>query len=236
MGIRFLCPNGHKLNVKAYLVGERGICPRCDAKFLVPKESGGQVEAIGEPVAADANEDLQQSDLQQGDLQQGSPEPPPAPSLPPAPPAVETPATGEDWHVRMASGEQFGPASVDVMRGWVAEGRVPVDGWVWRTGWPEWKPGGQAITLLNGPAAPTSSAASTMPAIPSAPTPAPAPTSAPTEIPETPSPEDLPTAANPSAKYHNSKRNRQDRARKVTFFLGGLVLLLIVVLAVVLMK
>jgi hypothetical protein len=48
MGIRFLCPNGHRLNVKTFLAGERGICPECDARFIVPTESGGQVAAIVE--------------------------------------------------------------------------------------------------------------------------------------------------------------------------------------------
>ena len=54
MGIRFNCPNGHKLNVKAFLAGKRGICPDCDAKFIVPLESGGTVEAIVEVI--DENE------------------------------------------------------------------------------------------------------------------------------------------------------------------------------------
>lgn len=39
MGIRFYCPNGHKLNVKAYLAGRRGICPDCGASFDIPLES-----------------------------------------------------------------------------------------------------------------------------------------------------------------------------------------------------
>ena len=39
MGIRFYCPNGHKLNVKAFLAGKRGICPHCDARFDIPFES-----------------------------------------------------------------------------------------------------------------------------------------------------------------------------------------------------
>ncbi len=230
MGIRFLCPNGHKLNVKTFLAGERGICPQCDAKFLVPRESGGLVEAIAEAVDEVAAGDPR---VDSGDaLHRGYSEPPPMPAsgLPPMPPVVvESPATEEAWHVRMASGEQFGPASEDVMRGWIAEGRVPVDCWVWRTGWPEWKPGGQAITLLNGPAAPA------MPAVSSETTSSEA-TAAPVEFPVTPEDETLPTATTPSTKYQNNKRKRQERARKVTFFLGGLVLLLLAVLVVVLMR
>ena len=36
MGIRFSCPNGHKLNVKEFLAGKRGVCPQCGAKFVIP--------------------------------------------------------------------------------------------------------------------------------------------------------------------------------------------------------
>ena len=39
MGIRFLCPNGHKLNVKQFQAGQRGICPFCGVKIIVPAES-----------------------------------------------------------------------------------------------------------------------------------------------------------------------------------------------------
>lgn len=39
MGIRFLCPNGHKLNVKDYLAGKKGRCPYCDTRFVIPNES-----------------------------------------------------------------------------------------------------------------------------------------------------------------------------------------------------
>jgi hypothetical protein len=36
MGIRFSCPQGHKLHVKTFLAGMRGICPTCGAKFVIP--------------------------------------------------------------------------------------------------------------------------------------------------------------------------------------------------------
>ena len=39
MGIRFYCPNGHKLNVKEFQAGRRGICPYCGTKFLIPSQS-----------------------------------------------------------------------------------------------------------------------------------------------------------------------------------------------------
>jgi hypothetical protein len=39
MGIRFQCPNGHKLNVKADLAGKRASCPECGAKLVIPAAS-----------------------------------------------------------------------------------------------------------------------------------------------------------------------------------------------------
>jgi hypothetical protein len=39
MGIRFSCPNGHRLNVKEFLAGKRGICPQCGSKFVIPAAS-----------------------------------------------------------------------------------------------------------------------------------------------------------------------------------------------------
>lgn len=36
MGIRFFCPRGHKLNVKAELAGKIGICPKCGEKMMIP--------------------------------------------------------------------------------------------------------------------------------------------------------------------------------------------------------
>jgi len=39
MGIRFLCPNGHRLNVKAHLAGHRGICPECGVSMGIPQTS-----------------------------------------------------------------------------------------------------------------------------------------------------------------------------------------------------
>lgn len=39
MGIRFYCPNGHKLNVKSELAGKIGICPKCQARMTIPTAS-----------------------------------------------------------------------------------------------------------------------------------------------------------------------------------------------------
>ena len=49
MGIRFLCPAcGHKLNVKAFLAGKRGVCPQCASGLDIPLES--QIHRDGTPL------------------------------------------------------------------------------------------------------------------------------------------------------------------------------------------
>lgn len=48
MGIKFLCPNGHKMNVKSFLAGKRGKCPKCGASVRIPQETP----------ASDSGEDL----------------------------------------------------------------------------------------------------------------------------------------------------------------------------------
>jgi len=111
MGVRFQCPAGHELHVKAHLAGKRAICPQCGAKFIVPNFSGGRVSEV-----ADA----------------------------PAMPANDAGAIAA-WYVRPPSGGQFGPVDDEVFEQWVAEGRVTPDSWVWRSGWPQWKSGREAL-------------------------------------------------------------------------------------------
>src|SRR6185295_11767679 len=46
MGIKFYCPNGHKLNVKSFLAGKRAICPKCGVKVVVPGEATDSESAL----------------------------------------------------------------------------------------------------------------------------------------------------------------------------------------------
>lgn len=129
MGIRFLCPNGHKLHVKDFLAGKRGVCPNCQARFYVPTQSMPNLR-----VAPAQKRGSGDSHPPTGVNQ-------PAASATPAGPNSDPLAGPPDthWHVRYASGEQFGPAAPDVMRRWLAEGRVPADALVWRSDWEQWR-------------------------------------------------------------------------------------------------
>ncbi|NIP86001.1 MAG: DUF4339 domain-containing protein [Planctomycetales bacterium] len=191
MGIRFFCPQGHKLNVKSFLAGKTGYCPHCHARVEIPLESTRPSSRAGrQPSGQGPDEPGQEIPLAQpaplalpGDEAAGAQ--PVATPLPasgggtPHNAAGPTPAAGwaaapagqpvgeplggavplggpqaspavpaEDpiaaapqavWYVRPASGGEYGPAEADVMRKWLAEGRVGVDSLVWREGWPDWR-------------------------------------------------------------------------------------------------
>jgi hypothetical protein len=208
MGIKFLCPNGHKMNVKAFLAGKRGKCPKCGVSVRIPQEtpaSDSGEDLLGdaaEPAAAAAQQVAVQTVVRpvatvapavpvspasqtvaapvvRPVVPVGAPAIPTvpnvAPGYQPAGPAVmrvpqPTPAPqlmGVDpisqapnaiWYVRPPSGGQYGPARGDIMRKWVAEGRVSGDSLVWREGFPEWKSASQLFPSLAGVGAPAPAA------------------------------------------------------------------------------
>ena len=190
MGIRFYCPNGHRLNVKAFQAGKRGICPHCGAKVRIPSESTldpGKKGGPGENGAAANSIDTPPTELSttgdvvppsefERDSSSGANESPsPADQSAPAQePVVSTElqdeaAVGEDnpvsgpgtppklpqakplpddpldeapdsvWYVRVSDGGQYGPATAEVMRQWMEEGRIGGDCLVWREGWRDWR-------------------------------------------------------------------------------------------------
>lgn len=208
MGVRFECPNGHRLNVKAFLAGKRGICPHCDAKFIVPAESGGRAMAVDD------------GDRVEGPVRGAAAA---KAATPMAQQVSNVPVAGEQslpvaWYVRSATGEQFGPANSELMQSWVDSGRVPEDSWVWRTGWENWKIGSEALADFLGPPsimlADVASENSVEPAM---------------KIQEHAPVESF------SARYRSPNHgSRRDRAQKATFVLGALVLLLTLALVLVL--
>ncbi len=185
--------------MKAFLAGERGICPECDVRFIVPAESGGRVPAVEEVAVEEvaAPPEIATS----------------ATAAPPLPEA-ELPLPEADlslpdvWYVRSAGGGQYGPADTETMRGWAAEGRVLHDSWVWRTGWPDWKRGVEALALLNAP------------------------------IEGVTSQTDLTAPIDVAApKLRRTRRSRRrDRAKTITMALSALVFLLLLALVLVLSR
>ncbi|MCA9214905.1 MAG: DUF4339 domain-containing protein, partial [Planctomycetales bacterium] len=150
MGIRFSCPNGHKLNVKSFLAGKRGICPHCQARFEIPAASteSGTAAAVSTTPTVNSGVDAEAAcpapdiatmpvilDEVAQPLKSTSPPPPEKNVV--QDPIAEAPHAV--WYVRPPSGGQFGPASADIMRTWLSEGRVPHKAMVWREGWPQWR-------------------------------------------------------------------------------------------------
>ncbi len=147
MGIKFLCPNGHKLNVKTFLSGKRAICPKCGARVIVPavsdpsalasakidptaSSSVGAASTTIEIVADESCAELTASPATR--IVESASRPAPAQD------AISE-APGAVWYVRPAAGGQFGPASADIMRSWLNDGRVSASSLVWRAGWADWQ-------------------------------------------------------------------------------------------------
>jgi hypothetical protein len=71
---------------------------------------------------------------------------PPGPAAP-ADPIAEAPQM--IWYVRPPSGGQFGPATGEIMRTWLTEGRVAAESLVWREGWRDWQEAGVVFPQLR---------------------------------------------------------------------------------------
>ncbi|MGD9724228.1 MAG: DUF4339 domain-containing protein [Pirellulales bacterium] len=154
MGIKFLCPNGHKLNVKGFLSGRRAICPKCGVSLVVPKLEDQSADG-GELVSAALAEsgEFSTSSVALAELPARQ-----APASPGSAADAATSATADPigeapsavWYVRPATGGQFGPASGDVMRAWLKDGRVGASSLVWRAGWGEWRSAAAVFPQLAG--------------------------------------------------------------------------------------
>jgi hypothetical protein len=160
MGIRLRCPNGHKIHVKSFLAGRRGVCPHCGARFEIPTaaETSSDDAGTDEIAVVPSNEG---APVGQAAL-------PASTSVAfvatesalPAAPASGT-AGGEIWYVRHPLHGHFGPATWETVQRWAAEDRISADSLIWREGWADWRP---APTVLQQ----QSAAAETAPASPRA--------------------------------------------------------------------
>ena len=154
MGIRFTCPQGHRLHVKSFLAGKRGICPHCGARFDIPLTDTGRVDAVFAPRH------------QSRRLQPGSSAIAIAQGITTSVPAVngelssaatataDAPAESEaaSWYVRPTSGGQYGPIDDQLVRQWIRESRLAADSLVWRDDWPDWRRASDVFAELAQPA------------------------------------------------------------------------------------
>jgi GYF domain 2 len=150
MGIRFLCPNGHRLNVKTSLAGRRGVCPHCNAKFPIPftstiaskkekREKDRSREKIPTRRAThelDQHPELVASRSVETMAKVGSY---PGMEVPSGLDALFQASPNHAWYVRHPQGGQYGPADTPTLRSWFVEGRIPPDALLWRSDWEEWR-------------------------------------------------------------------------------------------------
>lgn len=57
MGIVCHCPNGHRVKVKDYQAGKRGLCPTCGAKFSIPAAGGPEHNGAPRPDGTPGSDD-----------------------------------------------------------------------------------------------------------------------------------------------------------------------------------
>jgi len=229
MGIKFHCPNGHKLNVKSFLAGKKGVCPKCGTKVRIPTESepgldDSDVEETDEPQAASPKSHPIKSNGSgaiAATVMAAKAPAAPAVSVAPAEHATIAAASGDPideaptaiWYVRPPTGGQYGPARGEIMRKWISEGRVSGDSLVWREGWTDWQTAAKLFPALQAPAA-------------AAPAPGPAVS---TTVPLSPR-----SSLWAASRYETKKRDNSSLAIGILIGLGLLCLVLVGVLVYVL--
>jgi len=230
MGIKFHCPNGHKLNVKAFLAGKKGVCPKCGTKVRIP--------ATSEPGLVDSDLEEAEDSASSSSKSNGSGAAATATLTAPAPaaPAVSAALTSsvpdqalasaaDDpiaeapaaiWYVRPPTGGQYGPARGEIMRKWISEGRVSSDSLVWREGWTDWQNAGKLFPTLNaaGTASPPPPAAAVSTTVPLS----------------------SRSSSRTAARYEAKKRDTSSLAIAILVGLGIVCLVLVAILVFVLMR
>lgn len=208
------------MNVKAFLAGKCGICPECDVRFIIPAVSGGMVPAIDEATAqeleASSSNPSPAQSVPAAQIVAATPEVT-APnqtatatdvSSPPVPPPPPKESTDLLWYVRTSLGDQYGPATTDVFRRWVEEGRVSEECFVWRSDWPDWKPSSEALAKVSF--------------------------DPPAKPPADPADEPVvPERATVTSRHGAAMRNRRQRAKMITMVLSALAILLLIAVVLV---
>lgn len=167
MGIKFHCPNGHKMNVKSFLAGKKGVCPKCGVGVEVPMESEGEAKPALAAIDAEQAAVATEADADEAEVPSiavgvaaeiesamaagvnGKSGKKSAAKLPPV--IAQNPLA--IWYTCTQSGDRFGPVSGEQLNEWLTEGRVTSTSLVWREGWPQWQKAVAVFPSLNPAAA-----------------------------------------------------------------------------------
>ena len=164
MGIRFACHACQKsLNIKSEFAGKRGVCPDCGTRFRIPSDNAAVSSPVLEAISSQANSTVSQPP---GSKLLGSQPNHRALKVASSGPATATISDGNReipsllsdptavWYVRPPSGGQYGPATGDILRGWIAEARVTPTSLIWRDGWAQWRSASEALSEFGAAPAP----------------------------------------------------------------------------------
>ncbi|MDR3199344.1 MAG: DUF4339 domain-containing protein [Planctomycetaceae bacterium] len=149
MGIRFFCPNGHKLNVKEHLAGKAGFCPECGARLIIPMQSTRKSsKELSEPQTAPNTKPASPVISPQPEPSELSAEKIPKSEK------ITNPILQDQtvvWYVQVPGGQQYGPVTGQMIHSWIQEHRIEPAMLVWREGWENWLEAKNVFTELENP-------------------------------------------------------------------------------------
>lgn len=168
MGIRFACHVcGKRLNIKRQLAGKRGVCPSCANRFRIPWEDseksiplkaakvGAAAAGADSPAAIGATADsgsiggsASLGASTSSEMIEDALADTPAAGAADFPSSILDEDPGATWYVRPPSGGQYGPASSEILREWIQQGRVAAAALIWRDGWPQWREASDSLPEL----------------------------------------------------------------------------------------
>lgn len=134
MGIRFYCPQGHKLNVKAELAGKTGYCPKCGARVQIPLQSTRE-SSHKRNSSSQSSDPVLPSSPDEAD-ENCAVTPPPVTQVVEEPLAETQQA---EWYLNVGNQQNYGPVSKSVVIGWIKERRIGPTMLLWRQGWESWR-------------------------------------------------------------------------------------------------
>jgi GYF domain 2 len=168
MGVRFACHGcAEPLNIKQELAGRRGVCPKCGIRFRIPQfdapvstplenEAVMASRSTGQAARKNAGARAAGGSPQVASRANGGVVVGVAAANVPASIDPLGDASISTWYVRPPSGGQYGPATTDVLRQWISEGRVSATALLWREGWAQWREAREILSGLAGESAPVS--------------------------------------------------------------------------------
>lgn len=182
MGIRFACFECKKpLHIKTELAGKRGVCPQCGTRFRIPDHDTDYAIPIADQDAGqDAPPDVSTPAARAANAASHASAATSVGAVKAAESTTAMPSLLNDpnatWYVRPPSGGQYGPATGEILRQWIGEGRLTPTTLIWRDGWAQWRAANEALVEFGAtPKSPTKPITEAVVAINSV-----APTAAPT--------------------------------------------------------